>query len=115
MSVLGVGARPEFNALRNGLAVVGQTGTLADAFRGSALNGKLHAKTGSLQGVTGLAGIVDTGRAVVFSYLASGDFNLATGVGMRGRVAEIIGQFPDAPVADQLVPAPNPPAPRAKR
>jgi D-alanyl-D-alanine carboxypeptidase/D-alanyl-D-alanine-endopeptidase (penicillin-binding protein 4) len=115
MSVLGFGARPEFNALRNGLAVAGQTGTLADAFRGSALNGKLHAKTGSLQGVTGLAGIVDTGRAVVFSYLASGDFNLATGVGMRGRVAEIIGQFPDAPAADQLVPAPNPPAPGANR
>ena len=111
MSVLGFGARPEFNALWNGLAVAGQTGTLADAFRGSALNGKLHAKTGSLQGVTGLAGFVDTGRAVVFSYLASGDFSLATGVGMRGRVAEIIGQFPDAPAADQLVPAPNPPAP----
>ena len=113
MSVLGFGARPEFNALWNGLAVAGQTGTLADAFRGSALNGKLHAKTGSLQGVTGLAGFVDTGRAVVFSYLASGDFSLATGVGMRGRVAEIIGQFPDAPPADQLVPAPTPPAPAA--
>jgi hypothetical protein len=26
-------------------------------------------------------------------------------------VAEIIGQFPDAPAADQLVPAPNPPTP----
>ena len=112
MSVLGLGARPEFNALWNGLAVAGQTGTLADEFRNSALNGKLHAKTGSLQGVTGLAGFVDTGRAVVFSYLASGDFNLGTGVGMRGRVAEIIGQFPDAPAPDQLVPMPNRPARR---
>jgi len=112
MSVLGFGARPEFNALWNGLAVAGQTGTLADEFRDSALNGKLHAKTGSLQGVTGLAGFVDTGRAVVFSYLASGDFNLGTGVGMRGRVAEIIGQFPDAPPLDQLVPMPNRPARR---
>jgi D-alanyl-D-alanine carboxypeptidase/D-alanyl-D-alanine-endopeptidase (penicillin-binding protein 4) len=115
MGVLGFGARPEFNALWNGLAVAGQTGTLADEFRGSALNGKLHAKTGSLQGVTGLAGFVDNGRAVVFSYLASGAFNLASGVGMRGSVAEIIGQFPDAPAADQLVPAPSPPTPAANR
>ena len=113
MSVIGFGARPEFNALWNGLAIAGQTGTLADEFRGSALNGKLHAKTGSLQGVTGLAGFVDTGRAVVFSYLASGSFSLGTGVGMRGQVAEIIGQFPDSPAADQLVPMPNAPAPRA--
>ena len=115
MSVLGFGARPEFSALWNGLAVAGQTGTLADEFRGSALNGKLHAKTGSLQGVTGLAGFVDSGRAVVFSYLAGGSFTLGTGVGMRGRVAEIIGQFPEAPAADQLVPAPNPPTPAANR
>jgi len=115
MSALGLGARPEYNALWNGLAVAGQTGTLADEFRGSALNGKLRAKTGSLQGVTGLAGLVDTGRAVVFSYLATGDFTLGAGVGMRGRVAEIIGQFPDAPPPDQLVPMPSPPAPAAGR
>lgn len=115
MSVLGFGARPEFNALWNGLAVAGQTGTLADEFRGSALNGRLHAKTGSLQGVTGLAGFVDTGRAIVFSYLASGNFTLGSGVGMRGQVAEIIGQFPDAPPADQLVPMPNAPARAASR
>lgn len=110
MSVLGFGARPQFKGLWDGLAVAGQTGTLADEFRGSALSGKLHAKTGSLTGVTGLAGLVDTGRAVVFSYLASGDFSLATGVGMRGRVAEIIGRFPDAPAPDQLVPMPSAPA-----
>ncbi len=115
MSALGFGARPEFNVLWTGLAVAGQTGTLADEFRGSALSGKLHAKTGSLQGVTGLAGLVDTGRAVVFSYLASGDFNSGAGVGMRGRVAEIIGRFPDAPPPDQLVPAPSSPTPAANR
>src|SRR5207249_8780163 len=115
MAVLGFGARTEFNALWSGLAVAGQTGTLADEFRGSALNGRLHAKTGSLQGVTGLAGFVDNGRAVVFSYLASGNFTLGSGVGMRGQVAEIIGQFPDAPAPDQLVPAPKPPTRAANR
>jgi D-alanyl-D-alanine carboxypeptidase/D-alanyl-D-alanine-endopeptidase (penicillin-binding protein 4) len=113
MSVLGFGARSDFKGLWDGLAVAGQTGTLADELRGSALNGKLRAKTGSLQGVTGLAGLIDVRRAVVFSYLASGDFNLGAGVAMRERVAEIIGQFPDAPPADQLVPMPTPPAPRS--
>ena len=44
MGALDLGARPEFNALWDGLAVAGQTGTLADAFRGSALNGKLPAQ-----------------------------------------------------------------------
>ena len=63
--------------------------------------------------MTGLAGFVDAGRPIVFSYLASGNFTLGSGVGMRGQVAEIIGQFPDAPPADQLVPMPNAPAPSA--
>jgi serine-type D-Ala-D-Ala carboxypeptidase/endopeptidase (penicillin-binding protein 4) len=115
MSVLGFGARREFNVLWSGLAVAAQTGTLADEFRGSPLTGKLRAKTGSLTGVTGLAGLVDTGRAVVFSYLANGNFTEASGIGMRARIAEIIGQFPDAPAADQLVPAPSPPTPPANR
>jgi serine-type D-Ala-D-Ala carboxypeptidase/endopeptidase (penicillin-binding protein 4) len=115
MGVLGFGARREFNVLWSGLAVAAQTGTLADEFRGSPLSGKLRAKTGSLTGVTGLAGLVDTGRAVVFSYLANGNFTEASGIGMRGRIAEIIGQFPDAPAADQLVPAPKPPAAAASR
>jgi hypothetical protein len=75
----------------------------------------LHAKTGSLQGVTGLAGLVDTGRAVVFAYLAGGNFDLGAGVGMRNSVAEIIGRFPDAPAPDELVPAPSPPTPAANR
>jgi D-alanyl-D-alanine carboxypeptidase/D-alanyl-D-alanine-endopeptidase (penicillin-binding protein 4) len=113
MSVLALGSRREFNGLWDGLAVAGQTGTLADELRGSPLTGKLRGKTGSLQGVTGLAGFVDTGRPVAFSYIANGNFSRGSGVAMRERIAEIVSRFPDAPAADQLVPMPNTPAPTA--
>ena len=100
------GGRAEFRALWDGLAVAGQSGTLEDELRGSALAGKLRGKTGSLQGVTGLAGLLDLGRSVRFAFLANGDFSEASGIAFRSRVAEIIGTFPDAPPADQLVPMP---------
>jgi serine-type D-Ala-D-Ala carboxypeptidase/endopeptidase (penicillin-binding protein 4) len=108
------GGQPEFGALWQGLAVAGQSGTLEDELRGSALTGKLRGKTGSLQGVTGLAGVIDLGRSVRFAFLANGDFSEAGGVGIRSRVAEIIGTFPDAPPAEQLVPMPAVPTPRTR-
>lgn len=109
------GARPEFRSLWDGLAVAGQSGTLEDELRGSRLDGKLRGKTGSLQGVTGLAALIDLGRPVRFAFIANGEFSEAGGVGFRRRVAEIVGTFPDAPPADQLVPVPTPAAPAAGR
>jgi D-alanyl-D-alanine carboxypeptidase/D-alanyl-D-alanine-endopeptidase (penicillin-binding protein 4) len=113
VSALALGARPELRAVWDGLAVAGQSGTLEDELRGSPLTGKLRGKTGSLQGVTGLAALIDQGRAVSFAFLANGNFEESGGIAIRARVADIVGRFPDAPTADQLVPAPNPPAPRA--
>ena len=104
------GARPEFRALWDGLAVAGQTGTLEDELRGSRLDGKLRGKTGSLQGVTGLAALIDLGRPVRFAFIANGEFSEGGGIASRLRVAEIVGTFPDAPPADQLVPMPTPAA-----
>jgi D-alanyl-D-alanine carboxypeptidase/D-alanyl-D-alanine-endopeptidase (penicillin-binding protein 4) len=115
LSAFTFGARPEYRALWDGLAVAGQSGTLEDELRGSRLDGKLRGKTGSLQGVTGLAALVDLGRPVRFAFIANGDFSDAGGVGFRLRVAEIVGTFPDAPPADQLVPMPTPAAPAAGR
>jgi D-alanyl-D-alanine carboxypeptidase/D-alanyl-D-alanine-endopeptidase (penicillin-binding protein 4) len=113
VSALALGARPELRAVWDGLAVAGQSGTLEDELRGSPLTGKLRGKTGSLQGVTGLAALIDQGRAVSFAFLANGNFEESGGIAIRARVADIVGRFPDAPAADQLVPAPSPPAPRA--
>jgi D-alanyl-D-alanine carboxypeptidase len=115
LSAFTFGARPEFRALWDGLAVAGQTGTLEDELRGSRLVGKLRGKTGSLQGVTGLAAVIDLGRSVRFAFIANGNFSEGNGIAYRSRVAEIVGTFPDAPPADQLVPMPTPPSPGAGR
>jgi serine-type D-Ala-D-Ala carboxypeptidase/endopeptidase (penicillin-binding protein 4) len=109
------GARPEFRALWEGLAVAGQTGTLEDELRGSGLDGKLRGKTGSLQGVTGLAALIELRSSVRFAFIANGEFSEAGGIAYRSRVAEIVGTFPDAPPADQLVPMPTPAVPAPGR
>ena len=106
-----LGARPEMAALWEGMAVAGQTGTLADELLGTGLEGRLRGKTGFLNGVTGLAGLVDVGRALRFSLIVNGSFGEAEAIRLRGRLAQIVAGFPQAPAADALVPAPLPPAP----
>jgi D-alanyl-D-alanine carboxypeptidase/D-alanyl-D-alanine-endopeptidase (penicillin-binding protein 4) len=66
---------PEMGAVvRDGLAVAGETGTLADRFRGTDVAGRLRAKTGSLRNVTALAGEVSPvagGPPLTFAYVAN--------------------------------------------
>jgi serine-type D-Ala-D-Ala carboxypeptidase/endopeptidase (penicillin-binding protein 4) len=59
--------------LRDGLAVAGETGTLAERWRGTQVAGRLRAKTGSLRNVTALAGEVEplAGGRVAFAYVAN--------------------------------------------
>ena len=106
-AAVGLGAQPEFAALWNGLPVAGQSGTLVDELRGTPLDGKLRAKTGSLDGVTGLAGLVDVGRPLRFAFLANGEFTERGGIDLRARIAGVIATYPDAPPADTLVPRPD--------
>lgn len=58
----------------SGLPIAGRTGTLRMRFRGSPAEGRLRAKTGSLDGVSALAGVVDdaAGRRLSFAYVANG-------------------------------------------
>jgi D-alanyl-D-alanine carboxypeptidase/D-alanyl-D-alanine-endopeptidase (penicillin-binding protein 4) len=105
-----LGVRPEFKSLVDGLSVAGVSGTLADELLGTGLEGRLRAKTGFLNGVTGLAGIVDVGRPLRFALVVNGTFGEATAIRIRGQLAQLIARFPEAPPADQLVPAPVPPA-----
>lgn len=65
---------PEMRDFIEWLPIGSMEGTVADRFGGSPAAGLLRAKTGSLTGVTSLAGIVQTadGRVLAFAVLADG-------------------------------------------
>ena len=111
LATIDLSRQPKFAAVANGLSVAGVDGTLATRLTSTPLKGKLKAKTGSLTGVSGLAGFVDVNRPLRFALLLNGGFGQSTGVGQRERMATAIGAYPDAPSADDLVPAPTGPAP----
>jgi serine-type D-Ala-D-Ala carboxypeptidase/endopeptidase (penicillin-binding protein 4) len=111
LATLDLARTPRFAAIHNGLSVAGARGTLATRLVGTPLQGKLVAKTGSLNGVSGLAGFVDVKQPLQFSLLLNGSFSESTGVGRREQMAQVIAQYPDTPAPDALVPAPASPAP----
>lgn len=65
-------AHPELRPVAVGMPIAGYSGTLADRYTRSPAAGEVRAKTGSLSGVTSLAGTVmtDDGRALLFAVLA---------------------------------------------
>jgi serine-type D-Ala-D-Ala carboxypeptidase/endopeptidase (penicillin-binding protein 4) len=77
------GTDPDLAPIAPGLAVAGFTGTLADRFTTAASlagRGFVHAKTGTLTGVSSLAGTVldADGRILVFAMIANKVTSLAT-------------------------------------
>ena len=97
---------PRFAAIDRGLPVAGRTGTLAARFLGDALAGRLRAKTGSIDGVVGLAGVVDGARPLRFAFLARGGFSNPAGQALQEKVAHAVASYPNVPSAKVLVPAP---------
>jgi D-alanyl-D-alanine carboxypeptidase/D-alanyl-D-alanine-endopeptidase (penicillin-binding protein 4) len=97
---------PRFAAVDDGLAVAARTGTLAARFTGSPLAGRLRAKTGSIGGVVGLAGVVDRPDALSFAFIANGNFSSGAGEQLQSEVATAIGATPDLRAPRGVVPAP---------
>jgi D-alanyl-D-alanine carboxypeptidase/D-alanyl-D-alanine-endopeptidase (penicillin-binding protein 4) len=56
------------------LPEAGRSGSLADRLKGTAAEGRVHAKTGSMSNVRSLAGFVDTaaGESLAFAFLVNG-------------------------------------------
>lgn len=75
LALVATGSRPELGPIASGLAVAGFSGTLAERFTGPQRRaaGYVRAKTGTLTGVTSLAGLVPdaSGRMLAFALLAN--------------------------------------------
>ena len=94
-------------AVAAGFPVAGRTGTLVDRFIGSPAEGKLRAKTGSLNFVVGLAGFVDSAGAGTLEFaLLANDLpdRTASGRALQDRVGAILSTYPDTPPVSQLDP-----------
>jgi D-alanyl-D-alanine carboxypeptidase/D-alanyl-D-alanine-endopeptidase (penicillin-binding protein 4) len=105
LGVLALAQRPRLAALDRGLAVAGATGTLVDRFVGTPLAGRLRAKTGHIDGVVGLAGVVSPGAR--FAFVANGDFTTDEGARMQDAVGSAVGEYLDTAGPPGLVPAPG--------
>ncbi|HEX2272519.1 MAG TPA: D-alanyl-D-alanine carboxypeptidase/D-alanyl-D-alanine-endopeptidase, partial [Acidimicrobiales bacterium] len=103
----------EQGVVSRGLPLAGRNGTLARRFTAGPAAGRVRAKTGSLQGVTGLAGWATTndGRAVQFALLANDLPGDGAGFGLQDRVANVLGSYPQAPPPGELAPRPPTAAP----
>ncbi|MDQ3945323.1 MAG: D-alanyl-D-alanine carboxypeptidase [Actinomycetota bacterium] len=84
----------QVKGLRDTLAVAGRSGTLARRLVDTYLEGKLAAKTGSLKGVTGLAGFLDGRRQLSFALLAAGGFSEADGRLLQDRLVAVLADYP---------------------
>jgi D-alanyl-D-alanine carboxypeptidase/D-alanyl-D-alanine-endopeptidase (penicillin-binding protein 4) len=93
--------------LAAGLAVAGQSGTLARYFVDNPAQGRLLGKTGTLTGARALSGFVaapDGTRHVAFNYIENGDGARPYAEGRWGELGSILTTYPQAPPVEQLAP-----------
>ena len=107
LQVVALLSNPRFAAVDRGLPIAAQTGTLSVRFGGTDLAGRLRAKTGTLDNVVGLAGVVDAPTNERFAFVANGNFSMAGGEALQ---AAVLGPIVAAPAqraaASALVPTP---------
>lgn len=80
--------------VRDLLAVAGRSGTLVRRLVDTPYEGRVAAKTGSLKGVTGLAGFIDGRRRLSFALLAQGDFTSGEGRRLQDRLLFLLAHYP---------------------
>lgn len=88
LAALDLTDQARYQPMYDGLAVAGQTGTLAPRYQRTPVAGKLRAKTGSLDGVTGMVGIVAGPTTLRFAYL---DNDAAAETALYAREDAVVG------------------------
>jgi len=120
LEVLGLTARPRFAPIADALPIAATRGTLATELKGTPLADNLRGKTGTLAGVSGLAGFVTADRPLTFALLVNGAFGESGAFAIRESMATTIQSFgsgfplslvpaPNRPIAPRACPAHNPP------
>lgn len=92
--LVGMATDRDFAEWFNALPVAGVSGTLADRMVGTAAQGRCHAKTGTLTGVSALSGYCTTagGRHLVFSILMNGVRNVYQARDVQDRIVDLLVQ-----------------------
>lgn len=91
------------------LPVAGETGTLAERFDGTPVEGRMRAKTGTLRQVTTLAGFVNppAGPTVTFAYLVNlsgADLVNTPDRRLERELGEILVRYPEIPPESEVSP-----------
>src|SRR5258708_6528628 len=96
---------PHAADLVDGMPVAAGNGTLAHRFVGRPAAGRLRAKTGSLDGVISLSGVVDTevGR-LSFALLLNNLPSESVGMQFADQVGDILTGYPEGPKAAEIAP-----------
>jgi D-alanyl-D-alanine carboxypeptidase/D-alanyl-D-alanine-endopeptidase (penicillin-binding protein 4) len=95
------------SVLVDALPVAGDRGTMKKRFVGTAGEGRVRAKTGTLRGVSSLAGVIDTpgGRRLAFALISNGELPYEIR-DLHEEVVLSMLSYPSGPVVDLLSPRP---------
>src|SRR5262249_5576843 len=99
---VGLGMTARYHAIDVGVAGAGRSGTLAARFAGDPLQGVLRAKTGHIDGVAALAGVVDDAEHLRFAFVVNGQFGTVQGEDMQAEAARLVAAYPQRPPGDVL-------------
>lgn len=94
------------DAIDQGLAVAGVSGTLARRFVDSPVSGALRGKTGSIRGVASLSGIMatrDEGK-LTFSTIQNGIDRFDDGLPFQNSLASVLVAYPALPSLEEIGP-----------